>query len=158
MVSPAEWGPNAWNLLHGIAERVGNQQILTIQRDEQNALRNTLRTLWSLLPCKACQEHYREWIFRNPPEAFTSKSGGYLQEEMRAWVYRLHNAVNRSRDIEIEFKEDMLESTYSNVNLRECATNLKSLYQRGTYAGVLKPQEWKAAWRQMDLLLRFIGV
>jgi hypothetical protein len=56
------------------------------------------------------------------------------------------------------FKEDMLESTYSNVNLRECATNLKSLYQRGTYAGVLKPQEWKAAWRQMDLLLRFIGV
>ena len=45
MVSPAEWGPNAWNLLHGIAERVGNQRILTIQRDEQNALRNTLRTL-----------------------------------------------------------------------------------------------------------------
>lgn len=158
MVSPAEWGPNAWNLLHGIAERVGNQRILTIQRDEQNALRNTLRTLWNLLPCKTCQEHYREWILRNPPEAFTSKSGGYLQDDMRTWVFRLHNAVNNRREVQPEFKEDMLQSTYSNINLRECALNLKSLYQRGFQTGVLKPEDWKAAWRQMDLLLRFIGV
>jgi len=158
MVSPVEWGPNAWNLLHGIAERVGNQHILSIQRDEQNALRNMLKSLWALIPCKTCQKHYREWILRNPPEMFTYKSGGYLQEEMRSWVFRLHNSVNESKTVETEFREDMLQSTYSNINLRECATNLKSLYKRGVYAGVITPEYWKVAWRQMDLLLRFIGV
>ena len=158
MVSPVEWGPNAWQLLHGIAERVGNNHILTIQRDEQVALKNTLKSLWGLLPCKTCQEHYKDWIRKNPPEAFTSKSGGYLQDDMRIWVYKLHQAVNERREVQVEFNEDMLQSTYSNVNLRECATILKSLYQRGFQTGVLKPEDWKAAWRQMDLLLRMIGV
>jgi hypothetical protein len=157
MVSPAEWGPSAWNLLHGIAERVGNQSIPMLQIDEQTALKNMLKSLWSLLPCKTCQEHYREWIIKNPPTAFTSKSGGYLQEDMRSWVYRLHNSVNEKRGAEIKFTQTMLESTYSNINLRNFAMNLKVLYNRGLQVGVFKPSEWKAAWRQMDLLLRLIG-
>jgi hypothetical protein len=171
MVSPIEWGPNAWQLLHGIAERVGNHHILTIQRDEQNALKNVLKTLWGLLPCKTCQDHYRDWIRKNPPEAFTSKAGGYLQDDMRTWVFNLHEAVNErnaiTRDLEGDqdlskivpkFNPEMLQSTYATVNLRECASNLKSVYQRGIQTGVLKPEEWKAAWRHLDLLLRFIGV
>jgi len=158
MVSPAEWGPNAWKLLHGIAERVGRHSIFLMARDEQLALGFTLKRFWQLLPCKQCQTHYREWLHKSPSDAFTSKSGAYLREDMRHWVFRLHEDVNARRGLESGFQMDTLQATYSNLPLREYANHLKSFYQRGVLAKVLQPEEWKAAWKQLDLLLRFIGV
>ena len=158
MVSPAEWGPNAWMLLHGLAERVGNQPNLTTIRDEQNEIRFTLKDFWALLPCKTCQLHYKEWVRKNPPDIFASKNGGYLQEDMRLWVYNLHNEVNSRREINVAFPESSLEETYGTVDLRKSAFELKSVYQRGVQTGVLKPEDWKRAWKHLDLLLRFIGV
>ena len=38
MVSPAEWGPNAWKLLHGIAEHVGSNKSMTMVKDEKNEI------------------------------------------------------------------------------------------------------------------------
>lgn len=158
MVSPAEWGSNAWMLLHGLAERVGNQTNLTTIRDEQNQIRFALREFGSLLPCKTCQLHYKEWVRKHSPDTFASKNGGYLQEDMRLWVYNLHNEVNNRREINIAFPENSLEETYATVDLRKSALELKSVYQRGVQTGVLKPEDWKRAWKHLDLLLRFIGV
>ena len=156
MVSPAEWGPNAWTLLHGLAEKVGNQTNIVMIRDQQNELRITLRNFWCLMPCQKCQAHYREWLRSHPPDAFTSKNGGYLQDEMRSWVYRLHEAVNGQREVVSGINETDLTEKYTNVNLREAATELKSVYQRGLQTGVLKPEEWKVAWRHLDLLIRYV--
>ena len=75
---------------------------------------------------------------------------------MRAWVYTLHENVNEKREITSGFQENMLTETYSNVNLRDAANELKTVYQRGLQIGVLKPEEWKAAWRNLDMLIRFI--
>uniref|UniRef100_A0A6C0K306 thiol oxidase n=1 Tax=viral metagenome TaxID=1070528 RepID=A0A6C0K306_9ZZZZ len=158
MVAPSDWGPNAWRLLHGIAERVGNQTILPIIRDEQNELRIVLRDFWMLLPCKHCQAHYREWIRSHNPDTFIREYDEYLRMAMRSWVFQFHNAVNQSREIDIVFNEDELQVTYANIDLREEAAVLKSVYQRGIQTGVLKPIEWKNAWRHLDLLLRFIGL
>lgn len=157
MVSPAEWGSTTWKLLHGLAEKVGNHTNQIMIRDERNELRIVLRELWALLPCRNCQEHYREWIRHNPPDAFVSQGGGYLQEEMRAWVYRLHESVNARREVVSGIDPEKLPDLYSSVDLRENALILKSVYQRGIQTGVLKPETWKKAWRHLDLLLRFMG-
>jgi len=156
MVSPAEWGPNAWELLHGIAERIGNHTNKTLIRDEQNELRLTLRHFGSLLPCPKCQEHYRDWIRRSSPN--TTLYGEYLKDAVRTWIFNLHEEVNRSKESKPGITLDMLQERYKRIDLRAAATGLGSLYQRGIQGGALKPAEWKVAWKHLDYLLRFIGV
>ena len=158
MVSPAEWGPNAWDLLHGLAERIGSQTSIILIRDEQNGIRLTLRNFSALLPCKTCQGHYREWLLKNPPELFLQRSGGYLQDEMRDWIFRLHKDVNQRREVVSDITLESLHERYKSVDLRAAALTLKSMYQRGVQHSILKPEEWKNAWRHLDLLLRYIGV
>ena len=156
MVSPAEWGPNAWELLHGIAERIGNQTNKFLILDEQNELKLTLRQFGALLPCQKCQGHYREWVRRSSPD--TSLYGEYLKEEVRTWLFNLHEAVNRSNESDPGITLDMLEVRYKSIDLRAAATRLRSVYQRGVQSGALNPTEWKMAWKHLDYLLRFIGV
>ena len=157
MVSPAEWGPNAWNLLHGLAERIGVHTTISLIRDEQNEIRLTLRHFAALLPCKTCQIHYREWLHKYPPEQFLKKSGGYLQDEMREWVFRLHEDVNQRREV-VGIALDSLHDMYKSIDIRGAATQLKGMYQRGVQQKVIKPDEWKMAWRHLDLLLRYMGI
>ena len=160
MVSPSEWGANAWELLHGLAERVGNQTVISLIRDEQNELRFTLKHLSALLPCRTCQGHYREWLKTHSPERFLQKSGDYLQDDLREWLYQLHENVNQRRGVVsgIEFDSVMLKGLYASCDLRAKAQQLKSMFSRGVQQGVLKPDEWKVAWKHLDLLLRIIGV
>lgn len=156
MVSPLEWGPNAWELLHGLAEKVGHQQHISMIRDERNEMTILLKTFWHLLPCKKCQEHYREWLVRHPPDRFLSNTTEDMQDGFRKWLYELHNSVNQRNEGTIEFPEEALQETYSHVNLRECANKLKTVYQRGVQSHVLKPEEWKKAWKHLDLLIRLL--
>lgn len=158
MVSPSEWGPSTWELLHGLAERVGTQMSMPLIRDEQNEIRLTLRNLSALLPCKTCQGHYREWLHKNPPEQFLQRSGEYLQDEMREWVFRLHEAVNQRREVVSGTLLETVHETYKSVDLRTKALQLKSMYQRGLQQRVFKPDEWRVAWRHLDMLLRILGV
>jgi len=155
MVSPSEWGPNAWELLHGIAERIGYQKNASLIKDEQNCIRLTLRHFWSLLPCQKCQTHYKEWYRMHPLN--TTKYGEYLQEDLREWLFNLHENVNHDREVISGIPIDMLKEKYKSINLRECANRLKTMYQRGIQTGVLKPIDWKVAWKQLDMLLLSIG-
>ena len=159
MVSPAEWGPNAWALLHGIAERVGNQNHISLIRDERNEIRLTLRHFGALLPCPKCQVHYRDWIKLNPPELFINiPFGDDLQNAFRMWLFKLHEDVNQRREVVSNILPELLPNLYSSVNLRENANVLKSFYERGVNNRTLKPEEYKMAWKHLDLLLRIIGV
>lgn len=153
-----EWGASAWNLLHGLAERVGNHTNQIMIKDEQNELKIILKDFWTLMPCRNCQTHYREWIRYNPPDTFIMKGDMYLQENMRNWVYRLHESVNQRREVISEIKEVDLESMYKSIDLRASATILKTVYQRGLQTGVLKAEDWKKTWRHLDLLLRYMSV
>jgi hypothetical protein len=158
MVSPGEWGPDAWELLHGLAERVGNQEHISSIRDERNELKLTLRQLWALLPCLKCQKHYKEWLQSNPPEKWIDTPFGIdLKDSMREWVYKLHENVNLSRSIVSDISLEQLPGLYSSVPLREKANTLKGFYQRGLDSRTLKAETWKVAWKHLDMLIRIIG-
>jgi hypothetical protein len=157
MVSPEEWGPGAWELLHGLAEKVGNQTNLLVINDERNELKLTLRHLWALLPCKTCQKHYREWVQAHSPDSFIAGSYIDLKESMRSWLFALHENVNRSRGVESGITLEALQLRYATVSLREKASALKAFYQRGLLARTIKPEDWKPAWRHLDALLRLVS-
>jgi hypothetical protein len=156
MVSPEEWGPGAWELLHGLAEKVGNQKTGIMINDERNELKLTLRHLWALLPCKTCQKHYKEWYQSHSPDSFIAGSYMDLQDSLRSWLFALHENVNRSREIESVIIIDSLKEKYAKVHLREKAMALKSFYQRGVQSRVFIPDTWKPAWRHLDALIRLI--
>jgi hypothetical protein len=61
------------------------------------------------------------------------------------------------RDITSGVTVDMLLSRYSGVNLRAAAAHLKTYYAKGIELRVLKPDDWKDAWKHLDLLLRFLS-
>jgi hypothetical protein len=156
MTSPSEWGPGAWQLLHGIAERIGRQTKKVLIQDEINALKFTLRHFWALLPCIKCQKHYKDWIQKMPPE-WLNGSVYDLQESMRLWVYRLHENVNQSRDVVSGLTMDKMAEMYSSVPLRDKANELRKQYNDGILKRVFKAEEWKTAWKHLDMLLRVIG-
>ena len=85
-------------------------------------------------------------------------NGEYLQDAMREWVYKLHNNVNERREVTVDFKEEDLKARYEKIDLRAAANNLKTVYQRGIQLNILKPEEWKKAYKHLGLLLRFIGI
>ena len=154
MVSPGEWGPNAWELLHGIAERVGSARHESVMRDQRNELKLTLRHFWALLPCHKCQAHYREWLLKNPPEEWINTPFPIdLQDKLRDWLFRLHSSVNERNGITIDITLGMVQDKYKSVNLQTCFTILKSIFQRGVQARVLKPEEWKVASKHLSMLL-----
>jgi hypothetical protein len=156
MVSPQEWGPNAWDLLHGIAERIGNHKHITLIRDEQNELKLTLRHFGALLPCTKCQLHYREYSNRSLPN--TTLYGVYLQDTIREWIFKLHETVNAKRELVSGLTLEEVKDRYKSIDLRAAATRLRSVYQKGIQTGAIKSENWKFAWKHLDLLLRFIGV
>jgi hypothetical protein len=157
MVSPEEWGPGAWELLHGLTEKIGNQTKPLLINDERNELKLALRHLWALLPCKTCQKHYKDWLQSHSPDSFIAGSYMDLQDSLRAWLFALHENVNRSRGVESGLTIDGLKERYSSVPLREKALALKAFYQRGILSRVLIPDIWKPAWRHLDALLRLIS-
>ena len=158
MVSPGEWGPHAWRLLHGVAGRVGKHQSMLSLRDEQNELRLVLRNFSALMPCQKCQKHYREWLRKSPPEVFLSQYGEMLQISLQDWLYELHEAVNTKNEVTSGIQRDQVPELYREVNLRYEMAQLRNVYQRGIQSGVLKSEEWKVAYKHLDLLLRFVGV
>ena len=156
MSSPSEWGPGAWQLLHGIAERIGRHTKNTLIQDEITALRFTLRHFWSLLPCAKCQKHYKEWFQKMPPEWLNGPVYD-IQESMRLWVYTLHENVNQSREVVSGLTVDKMAEMYSSVPLRDRANELKKFYHDGLLRRTFKAEEWKTAWKHLDMLLRVIA-
>jgi hypothetical protein len=75
---------------------------------------------------------------------------------MRKWVYTLHENVNNSRGLVSGLTLEQMNERFSKVSLREKANGLKSFYQRGLDARTLKAEDWKTAWKHLDLLLRNI--
>jgi hypothetical protein len=156
MASPSEWGPTAWELLHGIAERVGNNTLHSMIQDEKNGIKYTLQHFGSLLPCLKCQSHYKEWLRKHSID-FTKGYGEFLQDHLRQWIFDLHENVNKDRMVESGLSIEDLPALYRSVHLREKANILKSFFSRGLQMGVFKSEEWKTAWRHLDMLLRTLG-
>ena len=158
MVQNAEWGPPLWHILHTLAEKLGRQTHPLLIQDEARLWGQLLLQTNTILPCKLCQAHYREWRTRHSLEGVR---GTYLRDESRRWLWALHENVNEERGIKSGVDLSGVEVLYSGRTSADLQGDLETLLgvlQRATQAGLLDGapvRVWKAT---LGFLRRVIGI
>lgn len=75
-IDPEIWGPSGWKLLHGLS-------FMNVP-----VTKTWYLNLQYILPCKKCQQNFKTHI-----EAL-----GSMHKNVRRWVYKLHERVNRMKE------------------------------------------------------------
>lgn len=117
MLTPKDWGPHLWSVLHGVAEGLGNQTKPMLATDEANEFVFMLRKLGPILPCPLCREHYAGWLKEHRPENLLSFRGIPLREACRSWLYAVHNHANSSKNVPIPVKLEEVAELYKSTNI-----------------------------------------
>lgn len=150
MSEPAVWGPSMWRMLHGLAEKLGKQTTMILIQDEQRAWSHFLRSVENVIPCKRCKQHYRDWSLKNRIDAATGRLAA------RAWVWGLHDEVNRERDVQgppLNEMEAMYEGRDSTRDADECFGHLLNAVQRQQ----ISSEFFRVFKYRLSLLRKFTG-
>lgn len=115
--SPSEWGPHLWKMLHWLAQHSGKQRSKILQADELAAWTKILTLLQVVLPCAACRTHYTEYFKAHfNLNLLTSEERG---ENIRRWLWELHEDVNRRREVNGGVSYEDLQVTYESLKFAE---------------------------------------
>ena len=153
MSDPAVWGPAMWRILHSLAERLGKQTNTLLIQDEQRAWINFLRSVESVIPCKRCKGHYRDWGLKNRIDLAA------MRITARAWLWGLHNEVNRERHIqgpelaEMEAIYGQRTSIDLSRDVDECLRHLLTSVQRIH----ITSESFRTFKYRLSLLRKFTG-
>lgn len=82
------WGPSLWKLLHSSAERIHSKALQKLPQEESRIWSQLLYSLRFSLPCPQCKKHYQGFLNAYPLSS-------YSKEDVRLWLYRLHQDVNQ---------------------------------------------------------------
>ena len=157
MPSNKEWGPTFWTLLHGLAERLGNQTIETMAADEAREIVFVLKEVEFVMPCEKCRAHYHEYKMKNPVDGFTQRRGQYLRLGVREWLWRLHEQVNQ-RNGAAAFPIEELTPMYKHSDIASTWQTLFKYLQGSVANGLILSDALKSFRRHLSLLRSSIGV
>ena len=94
------WGPYFWFTLHTITLGYPNNPTYINKRNYNDFF----LSLQNVLPCKKCQQHYREHLFQFPISAHLDNKNTLVK-----WCFDLHNKVNVSLNKPEFSYEDFIE-------------------------------------------------
>lgn len=83
---PSLWGRPTWMFLYCVVKTFPEQPS-TRQKREYLLF---FHSISSILPCKLCRRHYRQWLRRHPIEDHLGCS-----EQLEAWLLDLHNYIRQ---------------------------------------------------------------
>ena len=158
MVQNTEWGPPLWRILHTLAERLGRQAHPILIQDEARLWGQLLLQTNTILPCKLCQAHYKEWRTKHSLEGIR---GTYLRDESRRWLWALHENVNQERGVQSGIDLSGVEVLYGGRTSAELQTDLQALLgvlQRATQVGLLDGAPLRTWKSSLSLLRRLVGI
>lgn len=150
----SEWGPAFWDILHGIAERAGRTPHQFILDDQQREFIYMLRMLEIVMPCALCRKHYQEWKRLHPLDALGTGPGFF--PAVREWLFILHEYVNKSREVDVEFTREMLAERYGKFALKPKMIDLENLLKRAVRGGAVEFEAVKNFSRHAFTLIRFV--
>jgi hypothetical protein len=157
MPSNKEWGPIFWTLLHGLAERLGNQVIDTMAADEAREMIFVLKGVEAVMPCEKCRTHYHDFKKTHPLEAFSERRGPHFRVAVREWLWQLHEAVN-VRNGAASFPIDNLTPQYKHTDIAATWQTLFKYLQTSVANGLIVSEHLKAFRRHLSLLRATLGV
>ena len=117
-MSPSQWGPPIWNLLHTMAEKVNEDKF----PDLLTEMINFIRKITSTLPCPDCSKH---------ASAFFSKikiNNVKTKQDLKNVLFVFHNAVN-FRKSKPGFNYELLTETYAKNNIFDAMNQFMIVYQ-----------------------------
>ena len=111
-IKPSVWGPYFWATLHAMSDGAPFEPT----GQEREGFLNVLKALPHILPCEKCRLHVTAYISENTPSYVD-------RDELRIWIWELHNKVNATLSKKIEPFECCSKS-YKSVNSIHIFTNL----------------------------------
>ena len=102
-MSPAQWGPPVWALLHTLAEKIDEKYF----PDISGPLLNIISQICKNLPCPNCSEHATQFINKVKPHTIQTK------ENFKLMLFVFHNQVNKRK----------LKPIYDVSNMSKYASN-----------------------------------
>jgi len=156
-MSSKPWGPPLWNMLHGIAETLGNQTVPMLATDEAHEIVFLLRDVEKIMPCQLCRNHYRAWRKDHPLEELDKLRGFLLKTAVRDWLYELHENVNRSRGIESGIQLDQIEDMYKQTDLKAAWADFFTQVKLTTEVGLVSQTNLQAFHRRYGMLRKLVG-
>ena len=100
-----KWGQPTWYALHCLAEKVKDDEFVSIRAE----LLNVIYMICANLPCPDCATHASDFL----------KSINYkmiqTKEQLKNVLYSFHNTVNAKKNMRI-FPREELESKYQNMD------------------------------------------
>ena len=85
MAKITEWGPNGWKFMHAVTFSAP----ANMTADEKEWYKKFFESVAHILPCAKCRQHLQEHMRADPIDLETGQS-------LARWLWRVHNAVNRS--------------------------------------------------------------
>ena len=83
---PSLWGRPTWMFLYCVVKTFPERPS-TRQKQEYLLF---FHSMSSILPCKLCRRHYRQWLRRHPIEDHLGRP-----EQLEAWLLDLHNYIRQ---------------------------------------------------------------
>lgn len=153
-ISPADWGPLMWKLLHIMAEHVGKTGNAGLDRDEAIMVEFIIQGLPSVLPCPECQAHAKDYVWANPSKAVKTLIGDALTLWTRNYLFNFHNSVRTQQQKNIVYENaSQLIPVYGDMIFQKCDTDqLIEYLSFGVHHATIKADMYKRWMAQMNRL------
>jgi hypothetical protein len=161
LITPADWGPLFWRVLHILAERVGGTAVPAgILMQHAWGIEFLITNLQYMLPCKECQQHFKEHLVDTPIVNWKSLSGADLRKTARTWLWNLHNAVRASqgKPVMIATADDCIP-LYGGKTIEKWEIEVLYAYGKfGVRAGYTTMDAWNRWTTQLTRLRGILGM
>ena len=153
----SHWGTQLWRILHGTAEKIGYIQNALIAQDEMREVIFLFNAVEAIMPCELCRKHYKEWRAKHPirswPDVYKGRPAEF-REQIRRWLWELHEHVNQSKGIESSLPFEKLSTQYGNVELTKDYEQFRTILQTTSWVGKVQPLDIKVFTRHFTLLIK----
>uniref|UniRef100_A0A6C0KX96 thiol oxidase n=1 Tax=viral metagenome TaxID=1070528 RepID=A0A6C0KX96_9ZZZZ len=103
-MSPSEWGPKVWYLLHRVA-------FFSNRTDIPGAWKNVIQQLSMTMPCSLCRTHMQTYCKQVPLGFPSGASGAVIRDTIVNWLFHFHNSVNSRKGVD-SFDYEFLRPFY----------------------------------------------
>lgn len=118
-MDPTIWGPKAWFFLHSVTLAYPENP----SGDDQNNIYHFFMSLRNSLPCKACNDHYAEYI----GDGQKLRAATRVRRNMIEWLIILHNKINAINNKQQWSVKEVMEKYKSEYKIG--ANNCWSFYR-----------------------------
>jgi len=118
-MSPSNWGPPTWDLIHTLVEKIKEDKFLTMYLQ----IYHNIVMICNNLPCPECAMHATQFLSKVNPNNLKNKS------DLINLMYVFHNVVNKRKGNPLYKYEEM--QIYKSKNLINCFNRFSDNFTSG---------------------------